>query len=59
MEPDQLRSAFFQRYLYFPIREDHLVRADFSGINSSLFALCVPNIRFSMDAENRPGKFAT
>src|ERR1035437_105795 len=24
-----------------------------------LFGLCVPNIRFSMDAENRRGKFAT
>ncbi len=23
------------------------------------FRLCVPNIRFSMDAENRRGKFAT
>ena len=29
------------------------------GIDHEHLHLCVPNIRFSMDAENRRGKFAT
>ena len=29
------------------------------GLASDACQLCVPNIRFSMDAENRRGKFAT
>jgi uncharacterized membrane protein YeaQ/YmgE (transglycosylase-associated protein family) len=30
-----------------------------AAVASAILSLCVPNIRFSMDAENRRGKFAT